>query len=195
MRSFAPIVAWALLAASGCSPATRAFRLAAPSPDIVRYKIICEKSLQHCRTRAEAACQGPYSTLSSTASRTKPKRISSEPSPRSVGPRYQHERWFGTLLVDCHNGTERASAVADRGTTPPNSAAASPSNPAAAGITQSQKPTERLCVPGETQACLGPGACRGAQACNPEGLGFLPCDCGNSSQTSTATRLSSPVTP
>jgi hypothetical protein len=37
----------------------------------------------------------------------------------------------------------------------------------------------RSCVPGATQACLGPGACSGAQACRDDGEGFLPCDCGD----------------
>jgi hypothetical protein len=36
----------------------------------------------------------------------------------------------------------------------------------------------RACVPGATQACLGPGACKGAQACREDGSGFEPCDCG-----------------
>jgi len=36
----------------------------------------------------------------------------------------------------------------------------------------------RVCVPGATQACLGPGACSGAQACRDDGAGFLPCHCG-----------------
>lgn len=36
----------------------------------------------------------------------------------------------------------------------------------------------QACVPGTTQACLGPGACEGAQACTPQGTGYGPCDCG-----------------
>ena len=36
----------------------------------------------------------------------------------------------------------------------------------------------RVCIPGATQACLGPGACQGAQACRNDATGFLPCDCG-----------------
>lgn len=34
------------------------------------------------------------------------------------------------------------------------------------------------CVPGSTQACVGPGGCSGGQVCRPEGTGFGPCDCG-----------------
>jgi hypothetical protein len=35
-----------------------------------------------------------------------------------------------------------------------------------------------LCVPGATQACLGPAGCQGGQACRPDGSGFGACDCG-----------------
>jgi hypothetical protein len=34
------------------------------------------------------------------------------------------------------------------------------------------------CFPGATQACFGPGACKGAQICTPNGATFGPCDCG-----------------
>jgi hypothetical protein len=36
----------------------------------------------------------------------------------------------------------------------------------------------RVCTPGATQACVGPGACAGGQVCKPDGSGFGPCDCG-----------------
>lgn len=53
---------------------------------------------------------------------------------------------------------------------------------------------ERLCTPGATQACLGPGACQGAQACRDDASGFLPCDCGTPAAPSppTAPASSSP---
>ena len=34
------------------------------------------------------------------------------------------------------------------------------------------------CTPGATQACVGPGACAGGQACLSDGTRFGPCDCG-----------------
>lgn len=34
------------------------------------------------------------------------------------------------------------------------------------------------CTPGETQACLGSGACHGAQVCASDGKSYGPCDCG-----------------
>ena len=39
-------------------------------------------------------------------------------------------------------------------------------------------PAARACVPGTTQACLGPAACTGAQSCLANGSGFDRCDCG-----------------
>ncbi len=38
-----------------------------------------------------------------------------------------------------------------------------------------------VCRPGETQRCIGPGACSGGQACAADGSSFGPCDCGEPS--------------
>jgi hypothetical protein len=35
------------------------------------------------------------------------------------------------------------------------------------------------CVAGQTQECVGPGACKGGQSCLPDGSGFTECDCGS----------------
>ena len=39
-------------------------------------------------------------------------------------------------------------------------------------------PGRSSCIPGATQLCVGPAACRGGQACLRDGSGFSPCDCG-----------------
>jgi hypothetical protein len=39
-------------------------------------------------------------------------------------------------------------------------------------------PPPRACVPGATQACVGPGGCSGGQACSADGMRFDPCNCG-----------------
>jgi hypothetical protein len=41
--------------------------------------------------------------------------------------------------------------------------------------------TGPACGLGETRACLGPGACSGAQECRGDRSGFGPCDCGSGS--------------
>jgi hypothetical protein len=37
---------------------------------------------------------------------------------------------------------------------------------------------QRVCIPNDTKECLGPGACKGAQACREDGASYTPCDCG-----------------
>ena len=37
----------------------------------------------------------------------------------------------------------------------------------------------KVCVPGTTNACLGPGQCSGAQVCLESEAGWGPCDCGS----------------
>jgi hypothetical protein len=53
--------------------------------------------------------------------------------------------------------------------------------------------TSKVCTTGETRACVGPGACKGGQACSPNGQGFGACDCGP--VTPTAPVESAPPTP
>jgi hypothetical protein len=36
------------------------------------------------------------------------------------------------------------------------------------------------CIPGASQACVGPAACQGGQQCLPDGRSFGTCDCGAS---------------
>ena len=67
----------------------------------------------------------------------------------------------------CMEHEYKLSGVAYRSADPKSAAPAAPA-PA----------LERVCTPGATQACLGPGACQGAQACRNDASGFLPCDCG-----------------
>lgn len=39
-------------------------------------------------------------------------------------------------------------------------------------------PPARACVPGATQACVGPAGCSGGQVCATDGSRFEACDCG-----------------
>jgi hypothetical protein len=47
-----------------------------------------------------------------------------------------------------------------------------------AGVAPVRRVTGTVCRPGETQKCVGPGACTGGQACEADGKRFGPCDCG-----------------
>ncbi len=67
------------------------------------------------------------------------------------------------------------------------------------------EPSATSCLPGASQACVGPGGCAGGQSCLPDGSGLGPCDCGSAepvpSSTATATgsapapATSAPVAP
>jgi hypothetical protein len=40
-------------------------------------------------------------------------------------------------------------------------------------------PAPRACVPGATQACIGPAGCSGGQVCAADGARYEACDCGS----------------
>jgi hypothetical protein len=157
---------WALLACSAllaaCSRQARAVRLPTPNAGEVLYRITCRQEIEQCRAKADSVCAGEFSVLHTTGNSVEPPRVSSAPGPRSTGSRYQRPDWLGELVVACGQPPEPA----------PLEAAPAPA------ATPSTLAPGQLCIPGITQACLGPGACRGAQACLPDGRGFGACDCG-----------------
>lgn len=150
-----------------CARDASAVRLVASSPRDEIYRISCKDDIHACRDEAARACKGGYQVLESTGARVEPPRVTSAPGPSSTGPRYQRDKWLGQMVVACGN------PAAAQGTAATESADPSAVPPVAV------RPTpERLCIPGITQLCLGPAACRGAQACLPDGNGYGPCDCG-----------------
>ena len=46
-------------------------------------------------------------------------------------------------------------------------------------VLQDDDPQAGVCVPGATNACYGPGQCRGVQICIADGTGWGSCDCGS----------------
>lgn len=77
--------------------------------------------------------------------------------------------------------------------TPPDAPSAAPASapaqaesssapPAELEPSSEPAPAERICSPGVTQECVGPGGCRGGQACLPDGMLWSPCDCGTGSE-------------
>jgi hypothetical protein len=57
-------------------------------------------------------------------------------------------------------------------------ASEAPASAAAGAAVPPAAASSRSCFPGVTQACTGPGACKGGQQCLPNGTAFGPCDCG-----------------
>jgi hypothetical protein len=74
--------------------------------------------------------------------------------------------------------TTELTAICDRDAAESAAAAASASAPAPPPVSSAAVHEAPRCVPGTTQACVGPGGCTGGQACRADGMGFAACDCG-----------------
>jgi hypothetical protein len=168
-------------AVAGCSHPARATRLPSEGTAPV-YQIDCRTKVESCRDKAAEVCAGPYEVIESTGAPIEPPRVDTAPGPRSTGPQYQHPDWAGRLVVACRSTSENSELEAheglrrSEGPAPVTAAPAPVTAPPAAAAPQLAP--NQICVPGVTQACLGPGACRGAQACLADGRGYGVCDCG-----------------
>ncbi len=158
-----------VLGGSSCSGSARAVRLPVPpgSPDL--FRVSCDKRISACREKAEQVCAGSYEVLETTGASIEPERVKSS-GPRYTGPRYQHAKWLGQMVIACG----KTSATGETAV----SLEQSPDAPALSARPSTALGAEQLCIPGVTLECLGPGACRGAQACLADGRGYGPCDCG-----------------
>lgn len=153
----------------GCTPAAQAFRLN-PEQSPERYRVTCKKRFLHCEQKVRELCDKDFQIVEQHSSAPEQPLVS-ESDLSSTGPKSGPVDWVGELVVVCGRDlpplrlvrTETAGTPAEN--PPPAASSATPV-------------TDRVCVPGVTQACLGPGACSGAQACLASGEGFGMCDCG-----------------
>lgn len=153
-------------AATACSGGVKAVALPSNRPGVLQYRVECDKDIERCREKAFEACGGNYEILQSSGHPVNPERITTAPGPVSTGPNFARPSWVGELIVECGRRPF---------TREPVTASTSPRTPPLA-------PTlgpGQVCVPGVTQLCLGPAACRGAQACLADGRAFGACDCGS----------------
>jgi hypothetical protein len=171
------LVHWLALALLGaCSREAHAVRL--PSdPGTEVYRISCRSEIGPCREKASAVCSGEYQVLENSGAPIEPPRVSSAPGPRSTGSRFQRPDWVGELIVACGAPPAQPQTHENAVVAPPAQAAAPAPLP------------DQLCIPGVTQLCLGPAACRGAQACLVDGRGYGPCDCGPSPKSDAGTTV------
>ena len=111
--------------------------------------------LKRHRPKPVAASAAPSAAPPSAAASASPSPATSVPPPASPSP-------AASAALPAAGSVAPAPAASTTPAVPPLPAGGS-----------------RLCVPGVTQRCYGPGACAGAQACLPDGSGFGPCDCGS----------------
>jgi hypothetical protein len=133
-----------------------------------QYRLKCQTPLPQCLEEAERLCAGNRYTV-----------VSAVDEHDYLGPQgstSEHQVRASEAVVHC--GTRGrsiwgSSASASAAVPSSEAASASPGSTTASGAA-----TPRVCVPGATQTCVGPGACRGGQSCAPDGSGFSRCDCG-----------------
>jgi hypothetical protein len=129
------------------------------------YRIDCKEPLARCLMAIEKVCGQGYELLHAQEDR----------------------RFYGPDAYNQAVVTSEAIARCRKPGQPKADAAAS----APAAVTP--KPIAQACVPGATQACVGPGACRGGQQCLPDGTAFGPCDCGPGTPATTTAPAPAPA--
>lgn len=124
-------------------------------------RLACSAPLQSCLAHADVLCKGAaYEVLRA----------------RDQRDRYGGELGTGQVEVRMSEAVIRCGASDEPLSAPPAprlpAPAPPPHRPPAPVV------AKNVCVPGSTQACVGPGACAGGQSCLPNGSSFGPCDCG-----------------
>jgi len=186
-----------------CRTGAEAVRINAHVPGPERWHIKCKQEYLACEREAKKICED-YIEVSRHASGPEPKRVT-DSTMSSTAPTHGLPHWEGNLIIQCGEDVPPlrlvrapedetgapsgqsaggAPATGARTTGAPSAAAGSRSDPTSATPNASVGGARGIgagaCVPGETQACLGPGACRGAQFCLKNASGYSPCDCGGS---------------
>jgi hypothetical protein len=135
------------------------------------YRLSCAGPLSDCLERAERLCkdegytvmgQDVHELLGHESGQSQVEVRKSEATVYCGKPQSPGARSFVEL--------KRDAPVSSRSESPPATIPA---------------PT-LACVPGTTQACVGPGGCSGGQACVSDGSRYDACDCGKPSATSDA---------
>jgi hypothetical protein len=151
------------------------------------YKLTCRTALPQCLEKAEQVCKGTRYVVTRAA---------------------DHHDYLGGVDSVGETEVRKSEALFVCGTRGKSlwgkdadpMAAPSASGDAASGAGVAAAPpgaaAARACVPGATQQCTGPAACRGGQACLPDGTGFSACDCGEGNRpAASAAVVPPPVAP
>ena len=143
------------LVLASCASTSRVQRQVQPDGS---YRLDCQVALTQCLVAVEEVCQQGY------------ELVQAHQDVRVAGPRELTEP------------TVTSEAIARCRTDPPvfgGQPKAAPIPPAPGEPTGGAPASaSTACFPGATQACVGPGACKGGQQCLANGTAFGACDCG-----------------
>jgi hypothetical protein len=133
------------------------------------YRLECGTPLSECLQRAEQLCRDQGYVLSE--GRDVQELLGHEQGQSQVPVR----RSEATVYCANDNKPPPRAMVEVKGERVTSTKRERPSNE------QNPYPEQpaTACVPGATQACVGPGGCSGGQACAADGSRFEGCDCGN----------------
>lgn len=146
-----------LVLTGGCS---RGLGVPVRQPD-GSYSISCKGPLSDCLRHAERACRDEGYTVAEG---------------RDVREFVGHESGQSHVLIESSTATIYCGTHAPK---PPIELKREAPPVAAAPVVAAPAPAAApVCVPGATQACVGPAGCSGGQACKADGSGYDPCNCG-----------------
>ncbi len=131
------------------------------------YALYCRGPLRECLRHAERLCKDEGYWVSEA---------------RDMRELLGHESGQSRVLIEksdatiyCGSHAAREPIRLTREANPPKETVLSEAPPAPA---PAAKPAP-VCVPGATQACVGPAGCSGGQTCAADGSHFEACDCGS----------------
>lgn len=132
------------------------------------YSLSCKGPLSDCLHHAERLCKDRGYTVQEA--RDLHERLGAESGQSQV----VIQRSDATIYCGDSAPKEPIRLVREPEATP-----AATTKPAAAAPA-----APRVCVPGATQACVGPGGCSGGQACAADGTRYGDCNCGSATAPS-----------
>lgn len=145
------------------------------------YRLSCKGPLVDCLKQAERACRDQGYRVDSAHDRV--NLLGAESGQSQVPVRKSD------AVIYCGSSgpeDERPPIRLQREEAVPSPAASSAAPPAAPA---------RVCVPGGTQACVGPGGCSGGQACASDGSHFDVCNCAANPPSSAPAPATAPAAP
>lgn len=119
-------------------------------------KVTCELAMDECVRSAQELCSNQRFRIIEGTSETRLRDV----------PPFETAYHTSRLHLMCSNDGAKPLLSLDK---------AAEERPGSPG----PKPMD-ACSVGQTRECVGPGACKGGQACLPDGKGFGTCDCGPS---------------
>lgn len=139
------------------------------------YSLSCKGPLSDCLRHAERICRDKGYSVAEA---------------RDVRERLGGESGQSQVVIQKSDATIYCG---DRAPKEPIRLVREPEAPPSAAPAPAPAPAApRVCVPGATQACVGPGGCSGGQACSADGTRYADCNCGSGSGSG-ATPSSAPV--